>query len=111
MAVAQACGLLSNKLGYQLGLPYNLVVTNVPASRETIYFAKSKKVDCDAFGPLCDGARLPHVVTSYLGGQLSLDANAELLPDAKFSNAWRRRNRGCLTPRRLTRPRWASAAG
>ena len=63
-------------------LPYNLVVTNVPASRVPIYFAGARMIEYDACGPLWDGVGLIHVTTSYLDVlHFSFNADADLLPD------------------------------
>jgi WS/DGAT/MGAT family acyltransferase len=47
-------------------LPYNLVVTNVPGSRVPLYFAGAKMLEYDACGPVWEGVRFLHVITSYL---------------------------------------------
>ena len=73
------------KIADLMGSPFNLIVTNVPASRDPIYFAQSLMVEYDAAGPIWDGAGLLHVVTSYLTTiNISYDADAKALPDSKF---------------------------
>ncbi|MDZ7827637.1 MAG: wax ester/triacylglycerol synthase family O-acyltransferase [Gammaproteobacteria bacterium] len=61
---------------------WNLIVTNVPASRVPIYLAGAQMLEYDACGPLWDGARLLHVITSYQDVvNISFDVATEHLPD------------------------------
>lgn len=61
---------------------YNTIVTNVPGSREPLYFAGARMVHYDAWGPVWDGLGIIHPITSYCGQiTVSFDADRDQMPD------------------------------
>jgi len=79
-----AGGLYSRlRLADRMAPVHNLVISNVPGSRDRLYLAGAELVELFPFGPLVEGTGLNITALSHLDDMnIALMACAELVPDA-----------------------------
>ncbi len=64
---------------------FNTTVTNVPGSREPLYFCGARAVHAYGAGPFPQNSGLIHIVSSYVdAASISITADRDMLPDPGF---------------------------